>query len=215
MSRDRIETKGHAALKSCLRGISWAAVVVTALAGAIPTFAAGTQPMAPTERRLLDEAIGGQCVPEAAKQVLESYRSQILNAPTLDEARSLVLEQTRLARAALSTASWLLPHSNSVRVARETIEALEARVYAANTQREVADDFAALVAPQATANASVAPGATMGAPMVLADVDLNKSAVKVHAGKGGCDYTTGEVIIIFLGFLLFIIPGIIFLILFC
>ena len=45
--------------------------------------------------------------------------------------------------------------------------------------------------------------------------DFDKPAVNVKAGGGGCTYTRGEIIIIVLGFLLFIIPGIIFLIIFC
>jgi len=194
--------------------ISWAALALvsaTTFAVVPPAFAAPTNPVAPAERGLLDEAIGGRCVPDAAKEIVRSYRERILNAPTVDEARSLVLSQTRLVHAALNTASWALPFSDSVREAREKIETLEGRVYAANSQAEVADDFSDLLAPNGD------EGALSGATshMVLAGVDVDKSAVRTGSGGGGCDYTTGEIIIIVLGFLLFIIPGIIFLIIFC
>jgi hypothetical protein len=186
------------------------ACVITVL-DAASVFAAPTTPVAPAEHRLLDQAIGGRCVPDAAKEVLRSYRGRILAASTVDEARALVLSQTRLAHAALNTASWVLPFSDSVREAKEKIETLERRVYAANTQTEVADDFSDLLAP--AGRDGVVAGAT--SRMVLAEVDLNQSAVRTGKGGGGCDYTTGEIVIIVLGFLLFIIPGIIFLIIFC
>jgi len=173
--------------------------------------AAPTQPVAPSERRLLDQAIGGRCVPDAAKDVLRAYRERIVSAPTVEEARALVFSQTRLVHAALNTAAWVLPFSDSVREAREKIETLESRVYAATTQTEVADDVSDLVAPKAR-EAALSDAASH---MVLAGVDLNESAVRTGKGGGGCDYTTGEIVIIVLGFLLFIIPGIIFLIIFC
>ena len=192
----------------------WAAlalVSVTTFAVVTPAFAAPTNPVAPAERGLLDAAIGGRCVPDAAKEIVRSYRERILDAPTVDDARSLVLAQTRLAHAALKTASWMLPFSDSVREAREKIENLEARVYAANSQAEVADDFSDLLAPEDRV------GAVAGAAssMVLAEVELDKPMVRTGNGGGGCVYTSGEVVIIIIGFILFIIPGIIFLIIFC
>lgn len=52
--------------------------------------------------------------------------------------------------------------------------------------------------------------------MQVAEIDLNKTAVSVDGGSsGGCSYTNGEILIIVIGFLLCIIPGIIFLVIFC
>jgi len=192
-----------------------ALAVVTPVAVVAPAFATKTDLASPTEQRLLDEAIGGRCVPAAAKEVLRAYRLQIATAPTLDEARGLVLAQTGLARTALSTAAWMLPFSTSVREARDKIENLERRVYAANTQVEVANEFSDLLGVPAGPDSPTIADATGDAPLMLAEADLNKPAVDIEAGHGGCHYTTGEIIIIVLGFLLLIIPGIIFLVIFC
>jgi len=210
MGWNQFESKARVATTTWTLRISAAIVVLGGLGivgGGSPVLAVTTNPAAPAQQRLLDEAIGGRCVPEIAKQVLRSYRAQIAGASTVDEARSLVLKQTRLARTALSTASWMLPFSDSVREAREKIENLETRVYAANSQAEVADDFSDLTAAGHD-DVALLDGTSHA---LLAGVDVNKSAVHT----GGCDYTTGEVVIIILGFLLFIIPGIIFLIIFC
>jgi hypothetical protein len=210
---DQREAKSSTSAVKWVRVLSatFALACVVAVSVASSAFAAVTDPVAPPERRLLDEAIGGRCVPDAAKEVLRSYRERILNASTVDDARSLVLSQTRLAHAALDTASWVLPFSDSVRQAREKIESLEGRVYAANSPTEVAADFSEFLAPND--NDGALAGAT--ANMVLADVNLDKTVVRTGSGGGGCDYTTGEVVIIVLGFIFFIIPGIIFLIIFC
>jgi hypothetical protein len=192
--------------------------VFTMCAAATPAFAMKTDLGPTTEQPLLDQAIGGRCVPSAAKDILRSYMMKIANAPTVEEARELVLSQTGLARKALSTASWILPFSSSVGEARDKIGNLEKRVYAANTQTEVARDFSEFLAvPTDPGNSKIVDqNETDSSLMVLAENDLNTPAVSVDSGGGhGCNYTTGEIIIIILGFLLFIIPGIIFLIIFC
>jgi hypothetical protein len=201
--------------------------ILTMCAAVTPAFAMKTDLGPTTKEPLFDQAIRGQCVPSAAKDILRSYGLKIANAPTVEEARALILSQTGLARKALSTASWLLPFSSSVREARDKIGNLENRVYAANTQTEVARDFSEFLAvPTDSEDAKVVdqnetPDSSLmneeeSSLMVLAQEDLNQPAVDVSAGGGGgCHYTTGEVIIIILGFLLFIIPGIIFLVIFC
>lgn len=173
-----------------------------------------------TEQRLLDDAIGGKCVPAAAHDVLRAFKVSILNAPTTEDARELVLSQTRLAKRALSAASFLLPFSATVGDAEDKIGELEARLYAANTQTEVASDFAEFLdAPAAKRSIDAADAEdTHVTPMLLAGVGLDETAVTVNDADGdteGCEYTTGEIIVIVIGFLLFIIPGIIFLIILC
>jgi len=109
----------------------------------------------------------------------------------------------------------MLPFSTSIREACEKIENLERRVYAANTQVEVANQFSDLLAVPAGPDSSTVADATGDAPLMLADADLNKPAVDIEAGHCGCEHTIGEIVIIVLSVLLFIIPGIIFLIIFC
>ena len=193
-----------------------AIAVMTLVAVVAPASAMKTDLVSTIEQPLLDQAIGGRCVPSAAKDILRSYRLKIAAAPTVEEARALILSQTHLAAMALSTASWVVPFSPSVREARDKIERFEQRVYAANTQAEVARDFSEFLGVPAEPDNSTIGAGSGDAPILLAETDLNQSAVSVHGGGGGgCDYTTGEIIIIVLGFLLLIIPGIIFLIIFC
>lgn len=192
--------------------------VYTISAAVTPALATKTDLAPTTEQSLLADAIGGRCIPSPAMDVLRSYRLKILNAATVEEARAFVLSQTGLARKALSTASWLLPSSSSVREARDKVGDLEQRVYAANTQSEVASDFSEfLTIPADPRNSMIVdPEEADSSLMVLAENNLDSPAVRLGTNNGGgCNYTTGEVIIIILGFLLFIIPGIIFLIIFC
>jgi len=185
-----------------------------AVGASVPT--TKTDFVATTEQPLLDQAIGGRCIPPAAKDILRSYRLKIATAPTVEEARELIFSQTRLAAKALSAASWILPFSASVREAREKIERLEKRVYAANTQTEVAKDFSDFLVVPAQPDSYQIVAYSDESPIILASSDLDDSAVSVSSDSGhGCNYTTGEIIIIVLGFILFIIPGIIFLIIFC
>lgn len=195
---------------------AFAILAITAVA--TPAFAMKTDRAPTGEQSLLEQAIRGKCVPAAAEDALRAYELKIAAAATVEDARELILLQTGRAKKALSTASSILPFSPAIREAREKIETLEARVYAANTQAEVATEFSDLLAGSADTGgpAIVDRQETDGSPMILAGTDLNQPAVSVSSGDGhGCDYTTGEIIIIVLGFLLFIIPGIIFLVIFC
>lgn len=191
--------------------------VVTMFGGVMPAFAVKTDLAAIAAPPLVEQAIGGRCVPEAAKDILRSHAKKIATASSVEEARELILSQTGLARKALSTASWILPFNSSVREAREKIGNLESRVYAASTQKDVARDFSEFVGLPADSNSAIVDqDEADSSPMMLAEADLNRSAVRVDTGDGhGCNYSTGEVIIIVLGFILFIIPGIIFLVIFC
>jgi hypothetical protein len=210
MKRDRVGGKW--------KNLVAAFAVLTISAAVTPAFATNTDRGPATEQPLLEQAIAGQCVPSAATDLLRSYRLKIASAPTVEEARELILSQTGLARKALAAASWILPFNSSVREARDKIGTLENRVYAANTQAEVARDFSEFLAVPADPEEAnlVDQDETDSSPMVLAETDLNQSAVTIGSGDGhGCNYTTGEIIIIVLGFLLFIIPGIIFLVIFC
>ena len=196
--------------------VAAAVAVMTPMAVVAPASAMKTDVVSTTEQPLLDQAIGGRCVPSAAKDILRAYRLKIATAATVEEARDLILSQTRLAGKALSTASWVVPFSPSVREARDKIERFERRVYAANTQTEVARDFSEFLGVPAEPDRSKIVDGSGDSHMILAGVDVNQPAVSVGTGGGGgCDYTTGEIIIIVLGFILFIIPGIIFLIIFC
>ena len=141
-----------------------------------------------------DIATGG-CACRSERAAVTAYRNRILVAPTPEAARDLALSQTRLARKALSRARWIMPFSGSIGKANGKLEAYEARVRDARSQAEVAAEFAGLVRL-----AEATPGTVTDA------VELKGKA---------CSYTTAEIIIIVIGFLLGIIPGIIFMFLLC
>jgi len=141
-----------------------------------------------------DIATGG-CACTKERAAVTAYRDRILVAPTPEAARDLALSQTRLAHKALSRARWIMPFSGSIGKANHKLEAYEARVRDARSQAEVAAEFTGLVRL-----AEAKPGTVTDA------VELK--------GKT-CTYTTGEIVIIIIGFLFAIIPGIIFLFLLC
>jgi len=141
-----------------------------------------------------DLATGG-CACTRERAAVAEYRDRILAAPTPEAARALALAQTRLAHKALSRARWIVPFSGSVGQARHKLEDYEARVRGARTQEAVAREFSDLVRL-----ASAEPGTVVDA------VELK--------GKT-CTYSTGEIVIIIIGFLFAIIPGIIFMFLLC
>lgn len=133
------------------------------------------------------------CNCEAARAELAVLHDKIAAASGLDESRSLALEQTGLARKALSRAKWVIPFNGALREASGKLDAYEVRVQEAGTPREVAEAFGELV------RLASADGLT------IVDADL----------KADCDYTTGEIVIIVIGFLFAIIPGIIFMAVLC
>jgi hypothetical protein len=139
-----------------------------------------------------DLATGGCACPKERAE-LRAFRDRILAAPTPEAARTIVISQTRLAHKALSRARWILPFSGTVRGASRKLEAYEARVREAKSQAEVAREWSTL-----TRMASADGGA-------IRDVKIS----------GSCSYTTIEIVIIIIGFLLAIIPGILFLFLLC
>jgi hypothetical protein len=141
-----------------------------------------------------DLATGG-CACAKERATVAAYRDRILAAPTPEAARELALSQTRLAKKALSRARWVLPFSGTIGETRHKLEAYEARVLAAKSQADVAAQFGRLVRL-----AEAKPGTVVDA---------------LELGGTTCSYTTTEIVIILIGFLLAIIPGIIFLFLLC
>jgi hypothetical protein len=127
--------------------------------------------------------------------LLASYRDQIASAETVEEARALALAQTRLAREALSRAGRVLLLSESVRETKARLEAFEDRVQVAGTQAEVAEEYSTF--------------------LKIAYRDDPDSVAPQIESKGGCHYTKMEIVIILIGLLFGILPGLIFLILLC
>lgn len=128
----------------------------------------------------------------ADRAELAAHRDRILDAATLDEARELALAPVAQAKAALSRVRWLAPQSASMRSATGRLTAYAQEVRSASSEAEIALRFGSLV--QVAASPASATDASF-------DVE--------------CDYSTGEIIAIVLGFILGIIPGIILLILLC
>jgi len=140
----------------------------------------------------LDVATGG-CESASHEEEILAFRDRLATAPTPEAARALALSQTRLAHQALARARWILPFSATVREAGSNLDAYEARLRQARTQEAVAAEF--------------------GGPVRVASGGDSRND-GAHA-RVNCDYTTTEIVIIVIGFILGIIPGIIFLFLFC
>ena len=138
---------------------------------------------------------GGGCNCEEARAELARVRDSIAAAATLDDARALALEQTGMARKALSRAKWVVPFNGAIGEASGKLDAYEVRVQSAESPEEVAAAFGSLVR--------------------LASADDLKVVDAHMFEKEGCSYSTGEIIITIIGFILGIIPGFIFLAVFC
>jgi hypothetical protein len=139
-----------------------------------------------------DIAKGG-CACAGHEATILAFRDRLAAAPTPEAARALALSQTRLAHKALSRAKWILPFSPTVREANKKLEAYEARIRDARTQADVAAEFGGLMRV-----------ASAGDPKIV--------DAKVEAN---CHYTTVEIVIIIIGFMMFIYPGFIFMALLC
>jgi hypothetical protein len=143
-------------------------------------------PAAPAGRVL--HAVGlPECACEVDRVELERYRDLVAAAPDSERGRALAERPSRLARRALGAARRLVPWSRELRSAHARLVDYEARVARAATPADAAREFEGLV----------------------------RLAGDMHVDTTTCNYTTTEIIAIILGFLLFIIPGIILLILFC
>lgn len=170
-------------------GIVWACLSLAAL----PARAALPELPSPMEgvdaQRLLGAVGAPTCVCEEERLELDRYRALVAAAESVEEARERALRPSRLARRAIAMARWIAPEPSKLETVRARLAAYEARVATAPTPEAAAGEFGELVR--------------------VASVDL-------EVGKGtSCRYDTTEVIAIILGFLLFIIPGIILLIVFC
>lgn len=142
-----------------------------------------------------ERVLGALGVPDCACEIdvdeLTRYRDLIEEATSAQEARRLATKPSSLARRALGAARRLAPWSGSLRDAHEQLVVYEDRVAKAQTPAEAAQEFEGLV--------QLAGG----------------GGVTVGGNSGSCHYTTLEIVAIVLGFILFIIPGIILLILLC
>ena len=123
---------------------------------------------------------------------LKQLRSEIAAAGTVEQARALALAPTDSAIDALDSANIMLPFSDELNAAKHRLDEARARIQAASSQQQVADEFSGLM---------------------LAGLDSEAADVKV--GKAECHYTTGETIAIVIGLILGIIPGLILLVLLC
>lgn len=128
-----------------------------------------------------------------ANQELARYKSKILTAGTLEEARRIALEPADDAINALENAQNLVPFSDDLKSAESRLIKARTQIMLASSQDQVADEFDG---------------------MMLAGLD-NDRAAHVNIGSGGCDYSTGELIAIVVGLILGIIPGIILLVVLC
>jgi hypothetical protein len=155
---------------------------------------------APTAKALAD---GSYLCTAAHAALLDDRRQEIADAPTVADARKLAVDPVRVARRALAVASFVAPGSDALADAHARLESFEGQVDQSASPAEVASRFAELVDPNA---------ASVGEPIQLADLQVGNADVQ---GPGKCSYSTCEIIAIVIGFILFIIPGIILLIVLC
>jgi hypothetical protein len=141
------------------------------------------------------KVLGALGVPDCSCEIdvgeLQRYRDLVAAAESAEEARALATRPSHMARRALGTAQRLAPWSGTLRDAHGKLVGYEDRVAKTTTPEEAAHEFEGLV--------QLAGG----------------GSVTVGGNSGRCNYTTTEIIAIVLGFILFIIPGIILLIGFC
>jgi hypothetical protein len=178
------------ALLRCRTGVLCALVFTFAIAA--PSHAALPAP-APDAgvdaARVLQAARVPSCVCEEEQLELARYRDLVAAAASVEEAREKATQPSRLARRALAFAGFVRRDADSIEATRARLLAYEERVARAPTAAAAADEFEGLV--------RVAGG----------DVKVG--------GSGGCNYNGTEIVAIVFGFLFFIIPGIILLIVFC
>ena len=138
-------------------------------------------------------AAPADCPTDSDHAILSAFGDRIASADSPEAARGLALRQTRLARVAISRASLILPGDAEVMDAEARFATFEREVASSRSQSEVSKHFYAL--------------GQEGLPGQSRTGDTQSAA--------NCDYTNGEIVIIIIGFILGILPGILFLFLFC
>lgn len=140
--------------------------------------------------RLLEAARVPACVGDEERLELARYRELVASAATVESAREAAIRPSKLARRALTLAGFVQRDDTELERVRAQLAEYEDRVGRAETQQDAATEFESLVRLAGGANVNIGNG-------------------------NGCSYDTVEIIAIVFGFLLFIIPGIILLIVFC
>jgi hypothetical protein len=147
------------------------------------------------------------CARGGAAELLQA-RDALSASPDLAAAQRVALSWSRPARDALERARWLVPWSD-LGTAQDRLRAYETTVLAAADPAAVAVAFAGLVRIPS-------PGHALTADWLPGPGDGFAGVPRFDLGDDdGCDFSTGEIIAIVLGFILGIIPGIILLILLC
>jgi len=143
---------------------------------------------------------------------LEPIKDSIGRSASLEEGRQLALSTVGNAHQALNKARFLAPWSKDLRSAQERIGTIESRLRTAQSLGEIQSEFSSITQTAAAGSSStILPAQTSG---IYSNSENALSRRGVDVG-GKCDYSTGEIIAIVLGFILGIIPGIILLILLC
>jgi len=173
-------------------GLAGALLLIFGMAGAaqaalpaLPAPGAGVD-----AARLLEAARVPTCVGDEERLELARYRELVASAATVEAAREAAIRPSKLARRALTLAGFVQRDDTELERVRAQLAEYEDRVGRAETQQDAATEFEGLVRLAGGANVNI-------------------------GGGNGCSYDTVEIIAIVFGFLLFIIPGIILLIVFC
>jgi hypothetical protein len=119
------------------------------------------------------------CPTPAHEARLHAFGAELAGAESPEAAKEMALAKIALGHQAIDRVARVLPNDEGIADAEARLDAFEAGVLAADSQREVAAQFDQL------------------------------------ALLGSCQYDTVEIAIIVIGFILGILPGILFLFLFC
>jgi len=148
-------------------------------------------------------------VDAARAAAVDAWIGDMRSAPTVEEARALAKDELDFAHTLVDVAAWVADEE-SIETARTGLAEMEANVAAAQTPVQVAAVFDAAAGLHVPADAHV--------PSVIADLgadESDESLTKISLGSSTCYYSTGELIVVIVGFVFAIIPGVIFMILLC
>ncbi|MBD3317902.1 MAG: hypothetical protein GF344_19120 [Chitinivibrionales bacterium] len=168
---------------------------------AIAILAARPEAALHTEAFESNDVLSAACGCEPDAKWLQSMLEDISAAESVEQARKKALAPTRAARTALARTRWLVPWSEDIRDAHSRLKECEKRIEDAADTDAVRREFNNMV--------QLASAGRVDAYLNQADVQIDDD------DAGGCDYSTGEIIAIVIGFILGIIPGIILLFVLC